>query len=90
MNRSRTHLVALFTPLLAGLFLPVKLAVLLFQLQVGRVRAARQAGDRGAISIELAIAVVALVLIAGTVVVALNALRTKATDRVTSVSVTPS
>ncbi|MFJ9517302.1 hypothetical protein ACIRPK_03375 [Kitasatospora sp. NPDC101801] len=50
--------------LLTALFLPVKLCLFVFHHRVGRVRAARAAGDRGAISIELALAVIVLVGIA--------------------------
>ncbi|MER5866345.1 hypothetical protein [Kitasatospora sp. NPDC002040] len=50
--------------LLTALFLPVKLCMFVFHHRMGRVRAARAAGDRGAISIELALAVIVLVGIA--------------------------
>ncbi|WP_457027936.1 hypothetical protein [Kitasatospora sp. P5_F3] len=50
--------------LLTALFLPVKLCLFVFHYRVGRVRAARAAGDRGAISIELALAIIVLVGIA--------------------------
>ncbi|MFC8722989.1 hypothetical protein [Kitasatospora sp. NPDC057198] len=42
-----------------------------------KLRAARESGDRGAISIELALAVIVLVTIAGTVVYAITQLGNK-------------
>ncbi|MGW2250357.1 hypothetical protein ACWCXH_09170 [Kitasatospora sp. NPDC001660] len=72
---------------LAGLFLrpvllPVQFAVLLFTFRLGRLRAARARGDRGAISIELALAVIALVVVAGAVAAALVFLQQKVTKKV--------
>lgn len=85
MTRTRNLLAALLLPLL----LPVQLGLVALHYRTGRVRAARAAGDRGAISIELALAVVALVTIAIGVVVALNALATKVKTQVSTVPVTP-
>ncbi|MEV7025497.1 hypothetical protein [Kitasatospora sp. NPDC093558] len=71
----------------AGLFLrpvllPVQFALLLFTFRLGRLRAARARGDRGAISIELALAVIALVVVAGAVAAALVFLQQKVTKKV--------
>ena len=46
--------------------------------RLGRLRAARAAGDRGAISIELALTIIVMVAIAGAVLLAVKALATKA------------
>ncbi|MGV9264705.1 hypothetical protein ACWDRR_08605 [Kitasatospora sp. NPDC003701] len=62
--------------------LPVQFALLLFQFRVGRLKAARARGDRGAISIELALAIIALVFVAGAVAVALYALKDKVVKKV--------
>ncbi|MFJ2775749.1 MULTISPECIES: hypothetical protein [unclassified Kitasatospora] len=62
--------------------LPVQFALLLFHFRVGRLRAARARGDRGAISIELALAIIALVFVAGAVAVALYALKDKVVNKV--------
>ncbi|WP_441249029.1 hypothetical protein [Kitasatospora sp. McL0602] len=75
--------------LLSFLLLPVQLAVLLLQYQIGRVRVARAAGDRGAISIELALAIVALVGIAIAVVAVLNSLAGRVETKVNNTVATP-
>ncbi|MFB7666649.1 hypothetical protein ACFC1R_22310 [Kitasatospora sp. NPDC056138] len=79
MNRTRNLLAALLLPLL----LPVQLAVsVFFHYRMGRVRAARAAGDRGAITIELALAVVGLVVVAGIIVGVLYSLAGKVKNKV--------
>ncbi|MDH6125333.1 hypothetical protein [Kitasatospora sp. GP82] len=78
MNRIRSLFAALLLPLL----LPVQLSRYVFQYRMGRVRAACAAGDRGAISIELALAVVALVAVAAGVVGVLYALAGKVKAKV--------
>ncbi|MFI6443848.1 hypothetical protein [Kitasatospora sp. NPDC050543] len=60
--------------LLLPALLPIQLLTMLFHLRAGRLRAARARGDRGAISIELALAIVALVVISIGVVAALTSL----------------
>ncbi|WP_354643309.1 hypothetical protein [Kitasatospora camelliae] len=86
MTRIRPRTGSLLRPLLAALLLPVLLPVQLgmpfFHHRMGRVRAARAAGDRGAISIELALAVIVLVAIAGGVLAAVTALASKAKNKV--------
>ncbi|MFF8771134.1 hypothetical protein [Kitasatospora sp. NPDC015120] len=68
---------------LAGtMLLPIQFALLLFHFRMGRVKAARARGDKGAISIELALAVIALVFIAGLVTVALVSLKDKVVKKV--------
>ncbi|MFI8456569.1 hypothetical protein [Kitasatospora sp. NPDC085464] len=62
--------------------LPVQFALLLFTLRLGRLRAARARGDRGAISIELALAIIALVFVAGAVATALYLLKDKVVQKV--------
>ncbi|GHH63454.1 MULTISPECIES: hypothetical protein [Streptomycetaceae] len=68
--------------LLLPFLLPVQLASMLFHFRAGRLRAARASGDRGAISIELALAVIALMVIAGGVIFAIKALATDVTSKV--------
>jgi hypothetical protein len=68
---------------LAGLFLvslllPLQPAMALLRVTVGRAKAARAAGDRGALSIELALIVVVVVAIAGAIVAAVATLGQKA------------
>ncbi|WP_327682937.1 hypothetical protein [Kitasatospora sp. NBC_00458] len=77
-----TRLTYLSARLLGPVLLPVRFAVLMFHFRMGRVRAARARGDRGAISIELALAVIALVFVAGLVATALYALNKKVVDKV--------
>ncbi|MEU8510250.1 hypothetical protein ACFV4F_00065 [Kitasatospora sp. NPDC059722] len=81
-----THL-AVRLKYLAGLFLrpvllPVQFALLLFTFRLGRLRAARARGDRGAISIELALAIIALVVVAGAVAASLVILQKKVSTKV--------
>jgi hypothetical protein len=69
---------------LAGLtavtaLLPLLMGLHMVRYRVDRARRAARDGDRGAISIELALAIIALVAVAGGVVVALRALATKVT-----------
>ncbi|MFJ8042032.1 hypothetical protein ACIRBX_16175 [Kitasatospora sp. NPDC096147] len=73
---------AVLRSLLTAAFLPVQLCMLAFHYRMGRLRAARAAGDRGAISIELALAVVVLVGVAAAVIVAVNRLAGNVTNRV--------
>ncbi|MFE4516457.1 hypothetical protein ACFRMQ_19960 [Kitasatospora sp. NPDC056783] len=68
--------------LLRPVLLPVQFALLLFTFRLGRLRAARARGDRGAISIELALAIIALVFVAGAVAAALYLLKDKVVDKV--------
>ncbi|WP_030392089.1 hypothetical protein [Kitasatospora purpeofusca] len=69
--------------LLVGVALvPLQFATTLFHFRMGRAKAARARGDKGAISIELALAVIALVFIAGLVVVALVNLKDKVVKKV--------
>ncbi|MFI6152553.1 hypothetical protein ACIBCA_07670 [Kitasatospora sp. NPDC051170] len=67
---------------LRPLLLPVQFALLLFTFRLGRLRAARARGDRGAISIELALAIIALVFVAGAVATALYLLKDKVVTKV--------
>ncbi|MFB6892004.1 hypothetical protein ACFCX4_22150 [Kitasatospora sp. NPDC056327] len=68
---------------LAGaMLLPIQFALLLFHFRMGRAKAARARGDKGAISIELALAVIALVFIAGLVTVALVKLKDNVVKKV--------
>ncbi|MDR3034667.1 MAG: hypothetical protein LBV78_16410 [Kitasatospora sp.] len=54
--------------------LPLHLVRPVLEYRLVKLRAARESGDRGAISIELALAVIVLVAIAGTVVYAITQL----------------
>ncbi|AUG81073.1 hypothetical protein CFP65_6417 [Kitasatospora sp. MMS16-BH015] len=85
MNRIRPLLGAVMLPLIGATLLQLKFGAQLFTYRIGRAKAARVAGDRGAISIELALAVVALVLIAGVIIVALNTLAKDSADKVKQV-----
>ncbi|MFB7471790.1 hypothetical protein [Kitasatospora sp. NPDC056184] len=68
---------------LAGtMLLPFQFALMLFHFRMGRAKAARARGDKGAISIELALAVIALVFIAGLVTVALVNLKDNVVKKV--------
>ncbi|GAA1388509.1 hypothetical protein GCM10009639_15100 [Kitasatospora putterlickiae] len=62
--------------------LPLQFALTLFHFRMGRAKAARARGDKGAISIELALAVIALVFIAGLVTVALVNLKDNVVKKV--------
>ncbi|MFF4339280.1 hypothetical protein ACFY00_04965 [Kitasatospora sp. NPDC001540] len=68
MTRIRTVATAL-RPLF-----PLHLVRPALEYRLVKLRAARESGDRGAISIELALAVIVLVAIAGTVVYAITQL----------------
>ncbi|MER8098912.1 hypothetical protein [Kitasatospora sp. NPDC094016] len=76
------RLVHLAGRLIRPVLLPVQFALLLFTLRLGRLRAARARGDRGAISIELALAIIALVFVAGAVATALYLLKDKVVQKV--------
>ncbi|MFI2606869.1 hypothetical protein [Kitasatospora sp. NPDC018619] len=76
------RLVQLAGRALRPLLLPVQFALLMFTFRVGRLRAARARGDRGAISIELALAIIALVFVAGAVAGALYLLKEKVVKKV--------
>ncbi|WP_033222540.1 hypothetical protein [Kitasatospora phosalacinea] len=71
MARIRTVAAAL-RPLL-----PLHLVRPVVEYRLVKLRAARESGDRGAISIELALAVIVLVAIAGTIVYAITQLGQK-------------
>ncbi len=77
-TRLRQLLSALLLPLLA----PLHLASLLLHFRAARLRAARDSGDRGAISIELALAVIALMVVAGGVLLAIKSLATSVSSKV--------
>ncbi|GAA0689077.1 hypothetical protein GCM10010193_49030 [Kitasatospora atroaurantiaca] len=81
MTRSRNLFAALLLPLL----LPVQLGVLALHHRMGRVRAARASGDRGAISIELALAIIVLVGIAGTILALLSTLASNVEQKIPDV-----
>ncbi|WP_055589915.1 hypothetical protein [Peterkaempfera griseoplana] len=72
---------------LAGLtavtaLLPLLMGVHMVRYRVDRARRAARDGDRGAISIELALAIIALVAVAGGVVVALTKLADNVTKKI--------
>ncbi|WP_377272315.1 hypothetical protein [Peterkaempfera sp. SMS 1(5)a] len=72
---------------LAGLtavttLLPLLMGVHMLRYRVDRARRAARDGDRGAISIELALAIIALVAVAGGVVVALTKLADNVTKKI--------
>jgi hypothetical protein len=62
--------------------LPLLMGLHTFRYRVDRVRRAARDNDRGAISIELALAIIALVAVAGGVVVALNTLAANVTKKI--------
>ncbi|MFB7381058.1 hypothetical protein ACFC6U_16420 [Kitasatospora purpeofusca] len=68
--------------LVGAILVPLQFAVTLFHFRMGRAKAARARGDKGAISIELALAVIALVFIAGLVTVALVKLKDNVVKKV--------
>lgn len=82
MTRFRLLLAALLLPLLAAVLEPVRLGVPALRYRFGRLRAARLAGDRGAISIELALAVIVVVAIAGAVLALVKTLATNVENRI--------
>ncbi|MFI9272689.1 hypothetical protein ACIGXM_18490 [Kitasatospora sp. NPDC052896] len=59
---------------LQPLLLPLLLATALLRVHTGRLRAARSAGDRGALSVEMALIVIVVIGIAGAVLAALTTL----------------
>lgn len=72
---------------LAGLtavtaLLPLLMGVHMVRYRVDRARRAARDGDRGAISIELALAIIALVAVAGGVVLALTKLADNVTKKI--------
>jgi len=75
-----------FRHLLAAFLLPVllfvKLAMPLLHHRLGRLKTARASGDKGAISIELALAVIVVVGIAGAVLLLIKNLATKVEDKI--------
>ncbi|WP_431681775.1 hypothetical protein [Kitasatospora sp. KL5] len=81
-----TPITAWFKPLLTALLLPVLLPLRLgapfLHVRLGRLRAARAAGDRGAISIELALTIIVMVAIAGAVLAAVKVLAGKAESKI--------
>ncbi|MFJ6214196.1 hypothetical protein ACIQGZ_12805 [Streptomyces sp. NPDC092296] len=77
--KSLKHVAALLT---TTALLPLLMGAHLFRYRAYRVRRAVQNGDRGAISIELALAIIALVAVAGAVVVALKLLAGKVTSEI--------
>lgn len=78
MTRLRHLLAALLLPIL----LPVHLGMPFLHYRLGRLRTARANRDRGAISIELALAIIVMVAIAGGVLLAVKTLAGKAKDRI--------
>ncbi|WP_035795987.1 hypothetical protein [Kitasatospora mediocidica] len=60
--------------LLAPLMLPLQLAVTLLRVHAGRARVARAEGDRGALSVEMALIIIVVIGIAGAVLAALTKL----------------
>ncbi|MCD0481380.1 hypothetical protein LO771_02890 [Streptacidiphilus sp. ASG 303] len=66
----------------ATALLPLLMGVHLVRYRVDRARRAARDGDRGAISIELALAIIALVAVAGGVVVALTRLADNVTAKI--------
>ncbi|RKE22585.1 hypothetical protein [Streptomyces sp. TLI_171] len=74
MTRTRNLAAAVLLPLLLSALLPFQLLRPVLQFRLAKLRTARADGDRGAISIELALAVIVLVAIAGTVVFAVTQL----------------
>lgn len=62
--------------------LPLLMGLHMVRYRVDRARRAARDGDRGAISIELALAIIALVAVAGGVVVALTKLADNVTKKI--------
>ncbi|GAA1241111.1 hypothetical protein GCM10009665_34930 [Kitasatospora nipponensis] len=87
--RSYFHLFLL--PLLLPL-VPLQLATAYLRVHTGRLKAAHAAGDRGALSIEMALIVIVVVAIAGAVLAALTTFGTNAKNKIPSVlpTITPS
>ncbi|WP_329572742.1 hypothetical protein [Kitasatospora sp. NBC_01266] len=57
---------------LLPLLLPLQLGGMLLRVHVGRARSARAEGDRGALSIEMALIVIVVVAIAGAILAAVT------------------
>ncbi|GGQ69650.1 MULTISPECIES: hypothetical protein [Kitasatospora] len=77
-----TRIRALATAVLLPLLFPVHLLRPVLEFRLVKLRAARASGDRGAISIELALAVIVLVAIAGAVVYAITQLGTNVKNKI--------
>ncbi|MCX4745240.1 hypothetical protein OG455_06840 [Kitasatospora sp. NBC_01287] len=58
--------------LLLPVLLPLQVGGMLLRIHVGRARTARADGDRGALSIEMALIVIVVVAIAGSILAAVN------------------
>lgn len=67
---------SLYQLLLLPMLLPLQLATARLRVHNGRLRTARAEGDRGAISIEMALVVIAIVFIAGAILVVIQSLAT--------------
>ncbi|GAA1947420.1 hypothetical protein [Kitasatospora viridis] len=78
MKNLRSLLALLLVPLL----LPVQLGTALLRVHVSRAKRARAIGDRGALSIEMALIVVVVVAIAGAVVTLVMNLGQSAKDKI--------
>ena len=76
------HAHLLLAALLATVLAPARLGRPVLDHRLGRLRAARAAGDRGAISIELALTIIVMVAIAGAVLAAVKVLAGKAKDHI--------
>ncbi|MDH6119883.1 hypothetical protein [Kitasatospora sp. GAS204B] len=57
---------------LLPLLLPLQLGAMVLRVHAGRARSARAAGDRGALSIEMALIVIVVVAIAGAILAAVT------------------
>jgi hypothetical protein len=77
MTAITARLKLLLSALLFPVLLPVHLGMPYLHVRLGRLRAARASGDRGAISIELALAIIVMVTIAGAVLAAVKILANK-------------
>ncbi|MGW6912447.1 hypothetical protein ACWGB8_01290 [Kitasatospora sp. NPDC054939] len=75
--------------LLLPVLFPVQFATMLFHTRADRLKDARSRGDRGAISIELALAIIALVVVAGAVAGALYVLRDNVVEKVKKDPIAP-
>jgi hypothetical protein len=67
-----------------GVPLPLLSGVHYLRYRIGRVSAAREGRDRGALSIELALLVIVLILAAGLVVAAITKLVTSESGKITA------
>ncbi|MEV8094624.1 hypothetical protein [Kitasatospora sp. NPDC085879] len=82
MTPITARLKPLMTALLLPVLLPLHLGMPYLHVRLGRLRAARASGDRGAISIELALTIIVLVAIAGAVLAAVKLLAGKAEQKI--------